>query len=331
MKNRLLTLAVLTLALLLFFPSCSAQSVTVEAGVTDASAISGVDGSEFAEGFDVATLKTVGKHSVSVVVDGKTMKYNVEVVDTTAPVIEVGEIRVNVGDGIAWKKQATVTDNSDGKIEIKVDSTAVNVSIPGTYTVTYTATDESGNSSSATATVTVGTMEVTEDMLYAEVDKVIAQIITDKMTSEEKVRAIYAYVQDSINYAATAPTDDFVYAAYTSLFSSGTGDCYSYFAASKAFFERLGIENIDMTRAEGGAPGNHFWNLVNVGTKDAQKWYHYDANPISGQYSVSGCLLTDAQVAAYDAWCGQGYRKYDASKVPASATETLTDIPELRG
>jgi hypothetical protein len=115
------------------------------------------------------------------------------------------------------------------------------------------------------------------------------------------------------------------------LFSSGTGDCYSYFAASKAFFERLGIENIDMKRAEGGAPGNHYWNLVNIGTKDAPKWYHYDANPISGQYSVSGCLLTDAQVAAYDAWCGQGYRKYDASKVPASATETITDIPELRG
>jgi hypothetical protein len=331
MNKRILTYTALIFVFLMIFASCSAESVTVEAGITDASAISGVEGSEFAEGFDVATLKTVGKHSVSVIVDGKTKKYNVEVIDTTAPMIEVGEIRVNVGDGIAWKKQATVTDNSDGKIDIKVDSVSVNTSVAGTYTVTYTATDESGNSSSATATVIVGTMEVTEDMLYTELDKVIAQIITDGMNTEAKVRAIYAYVQDSISYASTAETDDFVYAAYMSLFSSGTGDCYSYFAASKAFFERLGIENIDMKRAEGGAPGNHYWNLVNIGTKDAPKWYHYDANPISGQYSVSGCLLTDAQVAAYDAWCGQGYRKYDASKVPASATETITDIPELRG
>ena len=331
MKIKILTLSALFFAVILLLASCTSEGVTVEAGVTEASAISGVAGSEFAEGFDTATLRTVGKHSVTVVVDGKAKKYTVEVIDTTAPVIEVGEIRINVGDGIAWKKQATVTDNSDGKIDIKVDSTAVNTSVAGTYTVTYTATDESGNRASVSATVTVGTVEVTEEMLNTELDKVIAQIITESMDTEAKVRAIYEYVRESINYASTAATDDYVYAAYTSLFMYGTGDCYSYFAASKAFFERLGIENIDMTRAEGGAPGNHYWNLVNIGTKDAPKWYHYDANPISGEYSVSGCLLTDAQIAAYDAWCGSGYRKYDASKVPASASEIITDIPELRG
>jgi len=331
MSKRFYIYIALFCCFLTFFASCSAGSVTVEAGVSDAAAISGLPGSEFAEGFDIATLKTVGKHSVSVIVDGKTKKYSVEVVDTTAPVIEVGEIRVNIGDGIAWKKQATVTDNSDGKIDIKVDSTAVNTSAAGTYTVTYTATDESGNSSTATATVIVGTMEVTEEMLNAEIDKIIAQILTDSMTTEAKVRAVYTYVQESIKYASTAETDDYVFAAYMALFSSGTGDCYSYFAASKAFFERLGIENIDMKRAEGGAPGNHYWNLVNIGTKDAPRWYHYDANPIGGEYSVSGCLLTDAQVAAYDVWCGQGYRKYDATAVPASAAEIITDIPELRG
>lgn len=331
MKRIYLIYIALFLSFLTLFVSCTGESVTVEAGVSEPSAITGIEGSKFADGFDVATLKTVGKHSVSVIVDGKTKKYTVEVVDTTAPVIEVGEIRINIGDGIAWKKQATVTDNSDGKVEISVDSSAVNTSAEGAYTVTYTATDASGNSSSATATVIVGTMEVTEDMLYTEIDKIIAQIITDSMTAEAKVRAIYDYVQNSINYASTAKTDDFVYAAYISLFSSGTGDCYSYFAASKAFFERLGIENVDMKRAEGGAVGNHYWNLVNIGTKDAPKWYHYDANPISGQYSVSGCLLTDSQVEAYDVWRGEGYRKYDKSGIPASAVEIITDIPELRG
>lgn len=331
MNKRILTYIALCFCFLMLFSSCTGESVTAEAGVTDASVISGVAGSEFEEGFDISTLKTLGKHTISVIVNGKTKKYTVEIVDTTAPVIEVGEIRINISDGIAWKKQATVTDNSDGKIDIKVDSSAVNTSVAGTYTVTYTATDESGNSSTATATVIVGTKEVTEDMLYTEIDRVIAQIIKPEMNTEAKVRTIYAYVQDSINYASTAKTDDFVYAAYMSLFSSGTGDCYSYFAASKAFFERLGIENIDMKRASGGAVGEHYWNLVNIGTKEAPKWYHYDANPISGQYSVSGCLLTDAQVEAYDAWRGEAYRKYDKSGIPASAAEIITDIPELRG
>ena len=331
MRRFYLIYIALIISFMTIFSSCSGESVTVEAGVLDASAITGIEGSEFVEGFDVAMLKTVGKHSVSVVVDGKTKKYTVEVVDTTAPVIEIGEIRINIGDGIAWKKQATVTDNSDGKIEISVDSSSVNTSAEGTYTVTYTATDESGNSASASATVIVGTMEVTEDMLYSEIDRVISQIIKPEMNTEDKVRAIYAYVQDNINYASTAKTEDFVYAAYMALFSSGTGDCYSYFAASKAFFERLGIENIDMKRIEGAAVGDHFWNLVNIGTKAAPRWYHYDANPVSGQYSVSGCLLTDAQVEAYDVWRGEGYRKYDKSGVPASAAEIITDIPELRG
>ena len=331
MNKRFLIYTAFLFTFLMLFASCTGESVTAEAGVTDASLISGIEGSEFAEGFDISTLKTLGKHTVSLTVDGKVKKYTVEIVDTTAPVIEVGEIRINIGDGIAWKKQATVTDNSDGKIDIKVDSSAVNTSAEGTYTVTYTATDESGNTASATATVIVGTLEVTEDMLYTEIDKVIAQIITDGMSTEAKIRAIYAYVQDSINYASTPKTDDFVYAAYMALFSSGTGDCYSYFAASKAFFERLGIENIDMKRTEGAAVGDHFWNLVNIGTKNAPKWYHYDANPISGQYSVSGCLLTDAQVEAYDAWRGEAYRKYDKSGIPASSAEIITDIPELRG
>ncbi len=322
-KRILIYIAVLLLSLS-FFASCSGKSATIEAGATDAGAIA--QGASFAEGFDRSVLRAVGKHTVPVIIDGREVKYTVTVKDTTAPMIEVGEIHVNIGEGIAWKKQATVTDNSDGQIDIKVDSSKVNTSVAGTYTATYTATDPSGNSSTAQATVIVSEMTVTEEMLFAEIDKVIAQLITEDMTAEQKVRAVYDYVGKSINYVSTAKTDDYVYAAYMSLFSSGTGDCYSYFAASKAFFVRLGIENIDMERAEGGAPGEHYWNMVNIGTADAPKWYHYDANPISGKYSVSGCLLTDEQIEAYDEWRGEGYRKYDASGIPESAVEIITNI-----
>ncbi len=326
MNKRILIYIVILLLSLSVFAGCSGKSVTVEAGNMYAESVAGVTGAVFAEGFDTSVLRTVGKHTVPIIIDGKEVKYIVEVVDTIAPKIELGEIHINIGEGIAWKKQAAVTDNSDGKIDISVDSSKVNTTVAGTYTATYTATDPSGNSSTAHATVIVSEKAVTEDMLFAEVDKVISRIITDGMTAEQKVRAVYDYVQKNINYASAAKTDDYIYAAYMALFSSGTGDCYSFFATSKAFFVRLGIENIDMKRAEGGAPGEHYWNFVNIGTKEAPKWYHYDANPISGKYSVSGCLLTDAQVASYDTWRGEGYRKYDASGKPESAEEVITKI-----
>lgn len=330
MKRRIPVFYMMLFLLLPLLFSCKdAESVTLEAGACDACEISGIEGSEFAEGYDTSALRVVGKHSVPILIDGRLRKYSVEVVDTTAPVIEVGEIHVNVGDGVAWRKQIKVTDNSEGEIEIEVDPSGVNTSKEGTYLVRYTVTDASGNSATAEATVIVGIKEIGEDMLNAELDKVIARIISDTMTAEQMVRAVYAYVGESITYSATPETDDPIYAAYTSLFSTGTGDCYSYFAASKAFFERLGIENIDMKRAEGGAAGKHYWNLVNIGTKAEPRWYHYDANPISGQYAASGCLLTDTQLAAYDAWCGQGYRKFDPEGIPASADEVITRLPEL--
>ncbi len=324
MKKRFLIYIASLLALLSVFASCSGGSATVEAGITDAGEIAA--GAAFAEGFDISLLRTVGKHTVPLIIGGKEVKYSVTVVDTSAPAIEVGEIRINIGEGIAWRKQASFTDNSDGEIEISVDSSKVDTSTAGTYTAVYTATDPSGNSSSAEAAVIVSQRSVTEDMLFTEIDKAIAKMITDGMTAEQKVRAVYEYVGGSINYASTPKTDDYIYAAYMALFSSGTGDCYSFFAASKAFFVRLGIENIDMERAEGGAPGEHYWNFVNIGTADAPRWYHYDANPISGKYAASGCLLTDAQVAAYDDWRGEGYRKYDASGKPESAEEVITKI-----
>ena len=80
MNKRILTYIALCFCFLMLFSSCAGESVTAEAGITDAAAISGVEGSEFEDGFDVSLLKTIGKHSVSVIVDGKTKKYTVEIV-----------------------------------------------------------------------------------------------------------------------------------------------------------------------------------------------------------------------------------------------------------
>ena len=51
---------------------------------------------------------------------------------------------------------------------------------------------------------------------------------------------------------------------------------------------------------------------------------------LTSSYKVSGCLLTDAQVRAYDKWrAGSYFRAYDTTLYPASATAIITPISEL--
>ncbi len=250
--------------------------------------------------------------------------------DDVPPTIEARDIECNLGEGIIWRNHVTLSDNCAGEIALSVDSSKVNVNREGNYTVYYTATDASGNKAQAQASVLVVSMNVTDEMLYAEIDKVISRIITPDMDKAAQCRAIYMYVQGNIAYVNTSAKGDWKYAAYAALFSSGTGDCYSYFAASKAFFERLGIENLDIQRLPGYTDNTHFWSLVNIGTAENPVWYHYDSTRLTAAFNVSGCLLTDAQVDAYDAWrAGEYFRIYDKSKYPATDTRIITEIPEL--
>jgi hypothetical protein len=79
----------------------------------------------------------------------------VTVVDTAAPVISVigGDITVECHTSYA-DAGATADDACEGAVAVTA-SGAVNVNVPGTYTISYTATDSAGNSAGATRTVTV--------------------------------------------------------------------------------------------------------------------------------------------------------------------------------
>ena len=120
-------------------------------------------------------------------------------------------------------------------------------------------------------------------------------------------------------------------AAYDGL-RTGQGDCFSYFALSKAIFARLGIETMDIKRTEGISIQSHYWNYVNIGTADAAKWYHFDACPIKGEHPRFGFLLTDEQVNDYTAsrtmeedgkTVSNFFYAYDAARYPKSATEII--------
>jgi hypothetical protein len=170
-------------------------------------------------------------------------------------------------------------------------------------------------------------------MLFTALDPVIQKNIPTAGSIEMQVRAIYNYVNVHINYTSYSDKSDWIRAAYDGL-RKGEGDCFTYFALSKAFFERLEIENMDVQRAQGLVQERHYWNFVNIGTVENPAWYHFDACRLLGAQHV-GCLLTDIQVGAYtklrvdDAGETNYFYAYDHSKYPASATEIITPTPSL--
>ena len=258
--------------------------------------------------------------------------------DKVAPSIKIpNDIVFATDDAVSYKSKIILTDNCVGDITLEVDDKNVNYKVPGDYTAKITATDIAGNVSSKTVTIKItagGGFNPSLDNLNKKLDAIVPKIISKNMTKEEMCRAIYDYVQKTITYYPTSVSDDYVEAAYHALFIDGAGDCFSYFAAAKALLDYVGIENMDIERSEDGVEGTHFWNYVNIGTSSVPAWYHFDCTELSSKYNESGCLLTNAQVKAYDEWryddLGTNFRQYDKSKYPKAATKQITDTPNLK-
>ena len=237
-----------------------------------------------------------------------------------------------MGDGVSYRSGVTVEDNCDGKVKLEIDSSAERLNAEGSYPVTYTATDAAGNKTVIKIMVWVYRERVTEEMLFAEIDRLIqSQNIPTSVSKKKQAEAVYQYVHNHVTYGADSDKADWVRSAYDGI-RTGQGDCYTYFALSKAFFKRLGIETMDIKRIEGISVQRHYWNYVNIGTADAPRWYHFDACPIKGEAAEFGLFLTDAQVDTYTATrtmeengktVSHFWYAYDKSLYPKSATETI--------
>lgn len=267
---------------------------------------------------DASGNKTKELHSIMTVIK-----------DQEAPVFtKVPELSAYVGEAIAYRKGLVVTDNCGGEVDIQVDSSAVDPNTPGDYEVRFTATDKSGNTSWAVTNIHIYENQVTEEQLNEKIDGVIAQIITPDMNKEAQLRAVYRYVYDHIAYVSDSDKSDWVRAAYDGLFMNGSGDCYNYFAAAIAFCRRLGIDYREIERTPGAAEGTHFWIMVNIGTAEEPRWYHFDCTHLRASYSHSGCLLTDQQIRAFNKFRA-GFYAYDSSKYPATDKNIITRTPDL--
>jgi len=226
---------------------------------------------------------------------------------------------VFIGDTISYRENVTVSDNRDPQPVLEIDNSQVNLSAAGTYPVKYKATDKAGNTAEVTITVTVQQKPegyVSEDELYALVDQVLAEITTEDMGDLEVLSEIFYWIADHIDYTGTSDKSDWVKGAYLGM-TRGTGDCFNYFAAAKAFLTRAGFETIPIERVK-DAKTRHYWNLVQYNGA----WYHFDPLPNLAKYHYVCLLRTDAEVADYSRQNPRFY-EYDPTGIPATPTEPL--------
>lgn len=240
--------------------------------------------------------------------------------DTEPPVISGARNRtVVIGETVSYKQGVTAMDNRDGEVSVKVDSSAVDPTKAGSYDVIYTATDKNGNTSSVTVTFKFGTQaELDIDVeLEGYVVKVAKKIFKSGMTDAQKAKAIYDWCRRNISYSGHADKGNWKKAAITG-FKKHSGDCYTYFACSKALFEYCGIENIDVVKVKNSSSeSSHYWSLVNVGTG----YYHFDATPRVGGFN--GFMRTDKQIKSYSSSHKNSHR-FNAALYPATPTESFS-------
>ena len=280
---------------------------------------------------------TLGEQTVRIVLsaaNGSTRTYTAKatcIYDDTPPTLHgVTDRSALCDEGLVLRAGVSAVDNVYGEIALSVDASLVDTSREGVYAVTYTATDAAGNVAQKTANVYIYAMSVTEDMLWERVDEVISRMITPDMTREQQCRAIYACIQASMTYIPDSDKSDWVRNAYTSLFVRGSGDCHSYFSAAKAFLHRLGIPYREIQRQEGLTDDTHYFLMVNIAPAgEDERWYYFDTTELRHDgYQHSGCLLTEAQILAYNAVRPHFYT-YDHTGYPTVESKVITPTPEL--
>ena len=272
--------------------------------------------------------------------------------DTTPPQIHGAvDLSIEQGSRVSYRNGVSVTDDKDESPTLSVDASGVNLYTPGVYDVIYTAKDSSGNESSVTVKLTVteaveqppeaGSSEgnnqleseffdssfmaepviLSEEYINELSDKILSEIIKPDMSKRSKASAIYDYVYGHVKYIGTSDKTNWLIGAYVG-FMTGKGDCYNYYACSKALLTRAGIPNVDVERA--GGTTDHYWNLVDVG----EGYHHFDACPHPSGYPIKSFLITEAQAREYTERCKsvlKNYYVYDYEACPVKVEGTPTE------
>lgn len=254
--------------------------------------------------------------------------------DETAPIISAREgttVIGYLGESPTYKKYVTVSDDKDDEPILAIDHKDVDINTEGSYKVRYQAKDKSNNKSKVfTLTYVVKNKAYSKDKLMAMVAELAKEKgITKSMSTVEQIKAIYKIINIDYKITFSEASDlgesnipnidrnnwktDWIEEGIRTLelynAGEGVGDCYSFYAVSKAFFEYFGIKNIGIRRdtkiddeldANGNRKGTHFWHIVDIG---GGKWYYYDATRLGSTFKIDGtknaCLITQEKLDSY--------------------------------
>lgn len=301
--------------------------VQVEAGVASLEPeqfFAQYDGQELSIGKQLTAeeLACCGKiYQIPVKYQGYDLEIEVEIVDTTAPVISmVSGILVKVGDTVAYKKAVEYSDNSSNALTLSIDNSAVDLQTPGEYSVSYTVTDAGGNTATIEVPLTVveATSHTEEDVRNLAL-AVVEEVVDENASKYDNAKELFQWVHSNIRYQHAAGDRSSVWAGAYEGLHDGAGDCYAFYATYSVLLTYAGIDNLCVARVSDSS--HHWWNLVNTG----EGWYHCDASPRRNGDRYFCFMQTDAQVEAYTRAYPEkpDYYTFDASLLPERATEII--------
>lgn len=237
--------------------------------------------------------------------------------DTEVPEIIGAESQVvYIDEKVSYRKGVEAIDNRDGKIDLEVDSSNVNLKQAGKYDLIYTARDSSGNLALKAVTITVKEKAkdyLDEEELHRLADGILDSLFTEGMTDKEKLWEIFQWTNKHIAYTGSSDKSDWMQGAVRGI-RKANGDCFTYYATARELLTRAGFENIEVQRVD----GTHYWNLVVY----EGNWYHFDTCPYRRGYPYQCFLKTDKEVEEYSQWC-KDYFNFDKSLYPRTPLEPL--------
>ena len=126
-----------------------------------------------------------------------------------------------------------------------------------------------------------GTVSTNEDLIN-QVDKIIASITNDGMSSSQKVSAVYRWMKANVSYRAGPANGLSIEQNAINMLNRRRGQCEEYAGLAYVMMERMGIP-VQYVKGEGQAaagPGSytyHTWVRVNTNGS----YLHFD--PLFGQ------------------------------------------------